>query len=117
MTLWEGIAADDDARLDSLFRRYRAACPDVEPSANFIPALWQKIEARHSFWFLFGKLGRNAVTASAALCLLLLILNLASTPPLTGSYADALMTDGSAEQTYFTEAIRSAPSGDPIPQR
>jgi hypothetical protein len=32
--------------LDGLWAEYRAACPDPEPSANFMPMLWQKIEAR-----------------------------------------------------------------------
>ena len=36
----------DDERLDALFRAYRQACPDPEPSADFMPRLWLKIEAR-----------------------------------------------------------------------
>ena len=100
----------DESGLDELFGRYRQSCPDVEPSVNFMPALWQRVEARHSFPFLFRKLGRSVVTASAALCLLLLLLNLAVTPQIGVSYADALMAEGSAEQTYYTEAMGSAPS-------
>jgi hypothetical protein len=104
----------DESGLDRFFQRYRQSCPDVEPSVNFMPALWQRIETRHSFPFLFRKLGRSFVTASAALCLLLLALNLAVTPQTGISYADALMAEGSAEQTYYTEAIRSAPSPESV---
>jgi hypothetical protein len=102
---------DDDSRLDALFQRYRVACPDVEPSANFMPRMWMKIEARRSFWFVFERLARTAMTACAALCLLLVALNVysASQAVLSApSYTDALMAEHTAEQTDYTEAIRSS---------
>jgi hypothetical protein len=109
---------NDDSRLDNLFQTYRAACPEVEAGANFMPNLWQKIEARHNFWFIFQRFARTAMTACAALCLLLLALNLFSVPQshlLAPSYADALMADHTAEKTYYTEAIRNVPSTDEAP--
>jgi len=33
-------------KLDALFAEYRMACPDPEPSADFMPAMWKRIEAR-----------------------------------------------------------------------
>jgi len=102
---------DDDSRLDALFQRYRAACPDVDPSANFMPRMWMKIEARRSFWFIFRRLAQTAMTACAALCLLLVVLNVYSASQvmtLAPSYTDALMADHTAEQTDYTEAIRSS---------
>jgi len=117
----ERIEAGDERSLDELFARYRMACPDVEPGQNFMPLLWQKIEARHGFWFTFVRLGRGALTASAALCLLLLVLNLSSTPQAMASYTDAILAETSAEQTYYTEAIHTNPVPDsmavPSPQR
>jgi hypothetical protein len=111
--------SNDETRLDELFQTYRASCPDIEPGANFMPNLWQKIEARHSFGFVFQRLARTVMTASAALCLLLVVLNLISSEQvhlLTPSYADALMADHTAETTYYTEAIRSAPTSDDLPR-
>ena len=35
-----------DSKLDALFAEYRSACPDPEPSADFMPAMWKRIEAR-----------------------------------------------------------------------
>src|SRR5580692_858868 len=35
-----------DGKLDALFAEYRSAIPDVDGSVNFLPNLWQKIEAR-----------------------------------------------------------------------
>jgi len=61
----------DDARLDALFEAYRAACPDLEPGADFMPRLWQKIEARQGMSAVFGRLARNLATAALALSTLL----------------------------------------------
>ncbi|MBV8070147.1 MAG: hypothetical protein JO270_09605 [Acidobacteriaceae bacterium] len=106
---------NDETRLDEFFQRYRAACPDIEPGPNFMPGVWQKIEARHNFWFVFGRLARTTAAASAALCLLLLLLNLVAPPQSrlsAFSYMDALMADHTAESLYYTEAIRNATSED-----
>jgi hypothetical protein len=73
--------------------------------------MWMKIEARRSFWFAFRRLAQTAMTACAALCLLLLVLNVYSASQvmtLAPSYTDALMADHTAEQTDYTEAIRSS---------
>jgi len=76
-----------------------------------MPSLWQKIEARQGFWFVFGRFGRPAATVSAAVCLLLLALNLIVPPGSlnpSATYADALMADHSADKTDYTEAIPTA---------
>ena len=108
---------NNESRLDDLFERYRAACPEIEPGANFMPNLWEKIDARHSFWFVFQGLARAAATASAALCLLLLLLNLVAPPQSylpAPTYTDALMADHSAESLYYTEGLRSqVPAEEP----
>jgi hypothetical protein len=107
----------DDLQLDEFFQTYRAACPEVEPGRNFMPNLWRRIEARQNFWFVFQRFARTASAACGALCLLLLALNLYSTrQSITGSYMDALMAEHTAEKTYYTEAIRSSPNNDDIPE-
>jgi hypothetical protein len=111
--------SEEDFGLDPLFVAYREACPEVEPRANFMPELWQKIEARRNFWSLFTRDARTFITASAALCLLLLVLNLvgvSNTHLFASSYAEALMADHTAEKTYYTEAI-PAPAGGEAAQR
>jgi hypothetical protein len=106
-----------DAVLDELFQKYRAACPEVEPSADFMPKIWEKIESRRSFWFAFQGLARTAMTASTALCLVLLILNFIAVPQshLAPTYADALAADHTTEQTYYVEAIRSTADDEQAP--
>jgi hypothetical protein len=56
-----------EERLGALFQAYRDVCPDPEPSANFMPLLWQNIEARERASTAFGRLARNLVTAALAL--------------------------------------------------
>lgn len=115
---------NDDSRLDALFEAYRASCPDIEAGVGFMPAVWQKIEARHSFWFAFQHFARTAMTGCAALCLLLLVLNFVSatqnrvslTNSTETSYTDALLAEHTAERTYYTEAIRSTPASDDAPE-
>jgi len=55
-----------EERLNALFRAYGEACVAPEPSANFIPQLWQRIESRQTFSFFFGRVARGFVTAAVA---------------------------------------------------
>jgi len=64
-------SSSDDERLDSLFREFAEACPDREPSANFMPQLWQQIEARQTYSFSFRRMANALVTAAVALSLIL----------------------------------------------
>jgi hypothetical protein len=82
-----------DRQLDSVFRAYRAAVPDPEPSADFMPSLWRRIELKRSFVFRFRRMSQVALGAALAACLLTFMV----TAPLTmrdnqlsGSYVDAL---------------------------
>jgi len=92
----------DEERLDSLFREYRDACPAPEPGANFMPELWQKIEARQSLTFSFGRMAGAFVTAALALSVGIGIYMATprhtTNPFFSQSYVEALdATDDSAE--------------------
>jgi hypothetical protein len=56
-----------EARLDDLFRTYRAVCPDPEPSVNFIPNMWARIETREISTTWFGRVA-NVLLAPLWLC-------------------------------------------------
>jgi hypothetical protein len=58
---------NDEERLDALFRAYRDACPVPEPSANFMPDIWSRIEARQSVTFSLRRMASAFVTAAVAL--------------------------------------------------
>ena len=109
----------EDAELDQLFQQYRSACPDLEPGANFMPALWKKIESRRNLWFHFGRLGKNALAMSGALCLVLLALNFTTSPEVITNYADAFLPDDANAQGYTSEVLRPALPNDiaPLGQR
>jgi hypothetical protein len=85
------MRGSNDEKLDALFRAF-AACPTPEPSANFMPTLWQKIESRQTFTFSFRRMA-NAFTAAAvaltvALSLYMYVPRAAPTP--SQSYLDML---------------------------
>lgn len=61
----------DEEKLDALFRAYRNACPTPEAGANFMPDLWQRIEARQGFMFSFRRLANALVPAAVALSIAL----------------------------------------------
>jgi hypothetical protein len=61
----------EDERLDALFQAFASACPDREPSANFMPNLWRQIEARQSYTFSFRRMANALATAALALSIAL----------------------------------------------
>jgi hypothetical protein len=97
---------DDEAGLNEVFVRYRAALPDPEASADFMPSVWRRIEARRGFWPVFHRFARTAMAGCAALSILLFALNLMSNQAsLAPNYADALVADHSAEKTFYAESV------------
>ena len=86
----------DEALLDDLFHAYREACPDPEPSVNFMPAMWAKIEAREASGTIFSRLAKGLVTAALGASVLMGLLSASSSQPVTtpeGSYVQALAAD------------------------
>jgi hypothetical protein len=67
----QGKPSELDTRLDELFRAYRAACPDSDPSANFMPNIWSRIEAREVSTNWFGSVAKALVTAALAASVIL----------------------------------------------
>lgn len=81
------------AELESLLATYRTAVPEVEPSVEFMPKLWERIDKQQRITYSFRRLARGFVTVAAGLSLFLsgAVLN----PPQistshTGTYVDVL---------------------------
>jgi hypothetical protein len=110
--------ADHEPQLEEVWSEYRAAFPDREPAADFIPRLWARIEGRSSFTLVFGRLARLLVTAAAAACLLLAALNMAPHPARAtahtryATYTDVLTAETMLERTYYSDSSR--PEAFPI---
>jgi hypothetical protein len=105
--------SNSNERLNRLFEEYRDACEAPELSAGFMPALWQKIEARQSSSWVFKKISGWFVAASAAASAVL-ALALLSTPAMpvgasnyADTYVDALAADHLTEYTLYTEPIHA----------
>ena len=60
-----------EARLDELFRAYRTTWPDPDASANFLPNMWARIEAREVSTNWFGRVAKTLVTAALAATVIL----------------------------------------------
>jgi hypothetical protein len=89
--------------LNGLFASYKAAVPDPEASANFMPDLWRRIEGRRSILLRVKKLTQVILAAAAALSIV--FVTMLSIPAFSrseagGSYievlADAYPTEGLA---------------------
>lgn len=99
----------DDAalaeRLDRLLAAYRSACPDVDPSPEFMPVLWRRIEERRSAVTLFRRWARGFATVAAAACVLLgLLLSVPQpheSPFYSATYLDTLAEDPSTENLLY----------------
>ena len=83
-----------EAVLDRLLGAYRDACPAPEPGPNFMPELWQRIEARRTYSFVLGRLAGGFVTAALALAmgmaLFLYVPRGQNSPFYSESYVEAL---------------------------
>lgn len=106
----------DETRLDELFTAYRDACPDPEPSVNFMPQLWQNIEAREQTSTVFGRLARNLVTAALALSGILALAvslshsSMAALP--SESYVELLVEDQARQSLDYFEPVHIEPVAD-----
>ncbi len=98
---------DIEDRLDAVFASYRAACPDPEPGANFMPGLWQKIDSRRSFALSFGRWSRGLVTAGAAIAMLMAVLvglpSRQNSAVYLATYVDVLDDDNRTDNPDFVE--------------
>jgi hypothetical protein len=85
------MRGNNEEKLDALFRAF-AACPTPEPSANFMPVLWQKIEARQTFTFSFRRMANAFAAAAVALTVALSVYAYIPRTPVVPSqtYLDAL---------------------------
>jgi hypothetical protein len=91
-----------ERKLAALWVKYREACPDPEPSPEFMPELWQRIEARRqaTLSLLFRRWVEVCVLAALALSVLvttLLIPHSQRLPVYQSTYLDVLMAADSSE--------------------
>jgi hypothetical protein len=87
-------------RLDALWLEYREATPDIDAGPNFMPQLWQKIDARRvETTSVFRRLAQICVMASLALALVMSVVLIPRGANdevfYSGTYVDALAAEHS----------------------
>lgn len=85
-----------------LFTRYRDAMPVPDASPQFMPLLWERIEAQQRTDVLLWRFSRAFVGMSAVLCLLLsaaLFVPVQQTTPSATTYVEVL-ADTAADEPF-----------------
>jgi hypothetical protein len=98
--------------LERLLAAYRSACPDPEPGVDFMPQLWQKIEAKRAFSYSLKRLARGIITAAAAAALAMALL-LAPQHKASPSYLELLAAGQSHDNIADTEIVQPATYENP----
>jgi hypothetical protein len=99
MNMRQGIPADDEplpVELKELFGSYRESMAGIDASANFMPALWGKIDSRRRVTHSFTRFASALVTAAFLICLVLSGTLMVTNNQGVGayySYVDALAAD------------------------
>jgi hypothetical protein len=97
----------NERKLDELFAAYRDVLPDREPSANFTPELWRRIDQRRKVVLSFGRYARGLVTAALALCFAITALTWSPSmgSSYTATYVDVLDEDQHDVDTVQGEVL------------
>jgi hypothetical protein len=81
-------------KLDAVWAEYRDAFADPEPSAEFMPTLWRRIDAQRTVTTsVFRRLVQMCVVAAVALTLLMAVViipRIQRMPVYTANYIDVL---------------------------
>ena len=99
-----------EVTITGLFARYKEACGSPAGSANFMPELWAKIEAKRSRARLFERTARSLVAAAVALSLVLaaFLIIPASQPSAFNAetFVEQIASDNTTANGTFFEPVR-----------
>jgi len=103
----------DERNLDRLFEHYAQACPDIEPGANFMPAVWQRIDAKRGFSFKLASYAKILAVTAASLCLAAGLFEMSSYSPskqlAAKQFVEVLDDDNDSEALIYGVASLGAP--------
>lgn len=95
-----------EQQFDQLMERYRAASPDPEASPNFMPTLWQKIDARQNYLLEWKRWTQGFLAGAVAASLLFIVLQVLpkSEPSFyTATYLETLAEDQAPEKIVYQD--------------
>ncbi len=98
-----------ESQFSTLFADYRNAVPDLEPSVNFMPELWARIDARRSFSFSLRRLAQGIITAAAAITLVMgvYLTRVDQSVFYNNTYLELLAADQSHENLADAEIVQA----------
>jgi hypothetical protein len=95
-------------KLDALWAEYRSLTPDPDANADFMPKLWQKIEARRADPVLvFRRFAKIFVMGAVAVILIFAvsISRLQYEPSISSNYVDALDAAHAGDYVEMADAL------------
>jgi hypothetical protein len=102
------MSGSNEHKLDEVFAAYRESLPDREPTVNFTPELWRRIDQRRKATFSLTRFTRGFVTGALALCFAMTALTWTS-PSMnsvyTATYADVLDEEHQHELESVGESL------------
>ena len=98
----------NEQKLDELFMAYRESLPDCEPSVNFTPEMWRRIDQRRKVAFSLTRFARGIVTGALALCVVMTALTwtpASSNSVYSATYVDILEQERQNEVDVVAENL------------
>ena len=97
--------------LKNLMAAYRQSLPDPEPSAQFMPGVWRRIEGRKTSGVFLRRLTEGFVAAAVVMVLVvsMLISSVQPSPMSTTAYVDVLAASQGDENAAFAEVFHPEP--------
>jgi hypothetical protein len=112
----DGFDSNPERQLDELFASYRAACPQSEGSADFLPRLWARIDERQRGQAIYAwrRCTQAFLGMAAMACLFLIVLQIVprqSPLEVQTSYLDQLSEDERRADTFLLPVALNPGSG------
>jgi hypothetical protein len=101
-----------ERELDSLLAAYRDACQAPDASADFMPQLWARIDARQSSFWVLKRWTEGFVAAAAAACLMVFLLQVvpddAQAAAIHSTYLEVLAQENTPENSILLDVAAVA---------
>lgn len=97
-----------EERLRNLFKAYGRACGEPDASPQFMPVLWQKIEARQRSSAVFRRFAGGLAAAAAAVSLILFLIpgpTAYKANFYSSTYLEVLAQEHAAESPDYAEPV------------
>jgi hypothetical protein len=103
----QGNAGGREALLDAMFSAYRAACPNPDAGANFMPEMWARIEARENSVKWVGRIAKALIATAVAASVILGMISSGNQSSASNEFFDATFVQAlTADQASNLEPFR-----------